>query len=63
MPATAEPRSDIEVEQWRLRELKRAGYERPYAELIAANFEIDLHEAIALLKAGCPSELALDILL
>ena len=49
---------------WRLRELRRAGYERArqHAQL-AERVEIDLHRAVDLLKTGCPAETALRILL
>jgi hypothetical protein len=51
------------VEAWRAEALKRAGYGRRDAATIAGRHDIDLHLATDLLKAGCPAELALRILL
>jgi len=51
------------VEQWRAEELERGGYKPADAARLAASHEVDLHAAVALLKNGCPSELALEILL
>ena len=51
------------VERWRAEELERAGYDARSAAKIAARHDVDLHYAIAILKNGCPPELALQILL
>ena len=51
------------VVDWRLRELRRAGYTDSGARSLAERVEIDLHRAIDLLKTGCPEETALRILL
>lgn len=51
------------VEAWRLDQLLRAGYPLYLAELLGRRGDIDLREACALLKAGCPPELAGRILL
>jgi hypothetical protein len=51
-----------EVFEWRLDQLVRAGYERQDAGRLARSAEVDLHEAIDLVRAGCPSELAVSIL-
>ena len=51
------------IEAWRLQELERAGYLPSEAAEIATRADIDLHTAIELLDRGCPSELALRILL
>jgi hypothetical protein len=63
----AEPATDApeihRVEQWRMDELERAGYDSKSAFLLAASHEIDLHGAVDLLKNGCSTELALEILL
>lgn len=61
-PATDTPEID-RVEQWRMDELERAGYDSKSAFLLAASHEIDLHGAVDLLKRGCSAELALEILL
>jgi hypothetical protein len=50
------------VESWRLHVLMEAGYPLPLAERIAGS-EVDLHEAVDLLRAGCTPETAAEILL
>ena len=61
-PVTYAPEID-RVEQWRMDELERAGYDSRSAFLLAARPEIDLHSAVDLLKNGCSTKLALAILL
>ncbi len=51
------------IEAWRAEALERAGYGPREAAEIAARQDIDLHKATDLLELGCPSELALQILL
>jgi hypothetical protein len=51
------------ITRWRTEELERAGFERAAASLIAARFDVDLHRATDLLRAGCSPALALQILL
>ena len=51
------------IEAWRAEALGRAGYLPSEAAEIAVRHDIDLHQAVDLLKCGCPSELALRILL
>ena len=51
------------IERWRAEELERAGYEPRAAGRLAVRHDVDLHEAIELLKRGCPKDLALRILL
>jgi hypothetical protein len=51
------------IERWRTGELRRAGYEPSAASLLAVRFDVDLHYAIDLLRAGCEPALALRILL
>ena len=72
MNAWAEPRTtpdpDVspEIEAvicWRFEELLRAGFERTDAEQVAFHFEIDLHDAADLVRRGCPSGTAREILL
>ena len=66
MPAT----HDIEtveteterVERWRTAELMRVGFPGDDAVALAARTDVDLHEAIELIKRGCPPELAVRIL-
>jgi len=51
------------VEHWRAEELVRAGYAPTDAVALAARHDIDLHDAIGLIKRGCPYELAIEILI
>jgi hypothetical protein len=51
------------VEHWRHEELARAGYDAESALVLAASHDVDLHEAVNLLKRGCSVDLALQILL
>jgi hypothetical protein len=51
------------IEAWRTEALERAGYPAEAAEEIAARHDIDLHKATDLLRAGCPVDLALRIVL
>jgi len=66
MPTTETPVQLTEqelVEQWRAEALERAGYSAEAAVEIAARVDVDLHQATELLKKGCTTELALQILL
>lgn len=49
--------------RWRGEELERAGYATEGAAAIAARLDVDLHEAIDLVKRGCPADIAVRILL
>ena len=51
------------ITRWRTEELERAGFEPRGASLIASRWDVDLHHATDLLRAGCSPELALQILL
>ena len=51
------------IERWRAGELERAGFEPAAAAMLAARFDVDLHDALDLVRAGCDPELALQILL
>jgi hypothetical protein len=55
--------TDDEVVAWRREQLRRAGCRRFEAEVLARETTIDLHQAVELLDRGCPSKIALDILL
>ena len=58
------PRDELQiVEQWRVDELVRAGYEEAAAKTLAQRTDVDLHRAADLLRNGCPPDLALSILL
>lgn len=51
------------VEAWRLEELERAGYGLDAATELSQRHDVDLHGAVALVRRGCPPDLALRILL
>jgi len=55
--------SDEEVIAWRVEQLMRAGSDPACAQILARRSHVDLHEAIDLLERGCPSKIALEILL
>lgn len=60
----APPEQELEqVLRWRLEQLRRAGYDRRQAALLAERPDVDLHEAAGLLARGCPPETAIRILL
>ena len=62
MTQTAETYDErVKVETWRLHVLMEAGYPVPLAERVAHS-SADLHQAVALVKAGCAPELAAQIL-
>ena len=66
MPGVAEEHAETELQQvcrWRRQELERAGYEREYADILAASLDVDLHAAVALLRQGCRQSTAVLILL
>ena len=50
------------VERWRTAELLRVGFPGDDAVTLAARTDVDLHEAIELVRRGCPPELAVRIL-
>jgi hypothetical protein len=51
------------IEKWRRRELRRAGYDRETARTLAMCFDVDLREAVELIRAGCEPTVAARILL
>lgn len=51
------------VMRWRVEELQRAGYAQREAVTLAMRFDVDLHRAVDLLRNGCPTPTALEILL
>jgi hypothetical protein len=51
------------IVSWREQELSRAGYGLAAARALARAAEIDLHQAVDLVKAGCDPQLAVRILL
>jgi DNA-nicking Smr family endonuclease len=54
---------DEQVVAWRREQLRRAGCRRFEAGVLARELTVDLHRAVALLERGCPSRIALEILL
>jgi hypothetical protein len=52
-----------EVLAWRFDALCRSGYDLDAAAVLAANVQIDLHQAVDLVSRGCPPDLAARILL
>jgi hypothetical protein len=52
-----------EVLAWRFDALCRSGFDLDAAAVLAANVEVDLHEAVELVGRGCPPELAARILI
>jgi hypothetical protein len=55
--------TEDEVVAWRRDQLRRAGCRRFDAEVLARERQVDLHEAVELLERGCPSKIAVKILL
>lgn len=53
---------ELQVYSWRVDELVRAGYEPEVAADLAADTRVDLEEARALARHGCPHTVAVDIL-
>ncbi len=51
------------VLRWRFEVLVKAGYDPGSALILASHLEVDLHEAGLLLERGCPSDVAVQIVL
>jgi hypothetical protein len=51
------------VEAWRAEQLEMAGFAAQAAAELAIRNDVDLHVAVGLVKRGCPTDLALKILL
>jgi protein involved in temperature-dependent protein secretion len=63
MTQTAETYDErVKVESWRLHVLMEAGYPVTLAERVAHS-NADLHQAVALVQAGCAPDLAAEILI
>jgi hypothetical protein len=54
---------EAEIRDWRFEQLQQAGYEPHQARLLSRRVEVDLHQAIDLVRRGCSPELAVLILL
>jgi hypothetical protein len=52
-----------EILDWRFEQLLRAGYDRDQARVVSKRLDVDLHQAVDLVRSGCSCELALLILL
>ena len=52
-----------EILDWRFEQLMRVGYDRDQALVVASRLDVDLHQAVDLIRSGCSCELALLILL
>lgn len=63
VPITEMESEAARVERWRLQTLIDAGYPVPLADRLAARPEVDLHQAVELVKRDCPPEIAARILL
>ncbi|HEX5173908.1 MAG TPA: hypothetical protein VFV91_07170 [Gaiellaceae bacterium] len=50
------------VERWRTAELMRVGFPGDDAVALAVRTDVDLHEAVELVRRGCPPDLAARIL-
>lgn len=61
-PGLLDPRIEP-VEAWRLERLLVNGYSVLEAEKIATRLDVDLHQAVSLVRAGCPPDIAVNILL
>ena len=62
--ADTETREETQlVEAWRAEQLEMAGYGAQAAAELAMRHDVDLHIAVELVGQGCPTELALKILL
>jgi hypothetical protein len=59
----AQASTEAAIELWRFEQLAGAGFPADAAMALAARRDIDLHAAVELALAGCPSRTALDILL
>jgi hypothetical protein len=51
------------IERWRAEMLERAGFGADEAAQLAGRHDVDLHHAMGLLEQGCPTDIALRILI
>jgi hypothetical protein len=56
-----QPKGLESVRSWRQDYARRLGFDEPEAALIAERTEIDTHVLEQLIRRGCPTYLALDI--
>jgi hypothetical protein len=50
------------IQRWRAEELERAGFTSSQALELAMRPDVDLHDAVDLIRRGCSIELAMQIL-
>jgi hypothetical protein len=62
LEVAAEDEEDDPVFLWRFEQLEHAGYDTCSAAMIAARPEIDLHDAVTIVRRGCPPLTAVRIL-
>jgi hypothetical protein len=55
--------TEHEVVAWRFEQLQSAGYPALDAQALSECLYVDLHQAVDLLRRGCPRELAISILI
>jgi hypothetical protein len=60
---TTERAEQVLVHDRRLTQLLRAGFELEDAAVLARYAEVDLHRALGLVQHGCPTTIAVRILL
>jgi hypothetical protein len=51
-----------QVYEWRHRALRHAGYPEDQAQRLALRHDVDLHQAVELVRRGCPPGVAYRIL-
>ena len=56
------PDEEVRVLFWRFEQLLEAGYSQEQAVDLSVEPTVDLHQAISLLRRGCPPAVALAIL-
>jgi hypothetical protein len=55
--------TETQVLHWRFSQLVRAGYSADQAVELACHLDVDLHRAVELAARGCPTPLAVRILI
>lgn len=62
-PVRVADTDEAKVIRWRRRQLLDAGYSPSVAKTIAERVDVDLHEAVRLVREGCRPDVAALILL
>lgn len=55
--------ADMKIHVWRAGELEKMGFHPDYADLMAGDRTIDLHNVQQMLRDGCNHDTAVDLLL